>query len=307
MSAVLYSLVIAVVLLLVGTVLLWSLVGGATGTAVAAGCALCVLLAVAHRVLLSVLRRADVHRPGVASTLLTGSVVLMFAQTAFMVLVHDVSTFMSVPVAAAALGGAVAAVLAVNRRRAFGWACVAVCAFLLLQSLFSLGLEAVDDRQETRRVRAAVADYPYEVAVLDAPGWTPVSVNTHHGDERMIVVYENADGEGVVLTTWGDYVPPHDQDRPLWARCEGYAVECAEPSEGIVLREGDPGVREPDEARLEVLPGRVAVLEQREEQIPGSLHGHTLPDIGLDELHGLAAHVRVAEDGELVEIVERTG
>lgn len=303
-TSVLHSLVTIGALFLAGLFLGLALLTGRAGGAAMVVLLLCALLVGVHRFLSSVLRRTDIPRPGAAAALLTASAVLVSAQTVLTAFVFDLNPFGAAPFAAAVQGAAIATVLSLTRGRAIGWAAATMCGVMLAHLLLSLGLEAFNEHQAAQRELEALATYPYEVAVLDAPGWTPVSVNTRYGEGRVVLVYENADGDGVVVTTWGGYVPESARDRPLWARCDGYAVECTRVGE-VVLREGDTGMREPDEARLEVLPGRVAVLEQRKEAIPGTLRGHTLPGIGLDDLHRLTEYVRVAEDGELQEIAKR--
>ncbi|WP_150245320.1 hypothetical protein [Nocardiopsis quinghaiensis] len=163
-SAVLYPLVTSGVLLVAGALFLFALTSGATGLAVGTALVLCVLLPGAHWLLLSLLRRVRVPRPGAVAILLTGSVVLAFAHVAFLTFAFDTGWFGSAPLTAAFQGAVAATVLAVSHGRAFGWAWAAVCAVAVVSSLLSASGETLAGRQEarwTREVAAYCEDYAH--------------------------------------------------------------------------------------------------------------------------------------------------
>ncbi len=161
----LYPLLVSGVLLVGGALLLFALTGGATGLAVGTVLVLCVLVPGAHWLLLSLLRRARVPRPGAVATLLTGSVVLAFAQMALLTFAFDVGWFGGVPLTAAFQGIVAATVLAVSHGRALGWAWAAVCAVAVVSSLVSASGDALAGRQEAQWTRETLAAHPYVVTV----------------------------------------------------------------------------------------------------------------------------------------------
>ncbi|MFD6949310.1 hypothetical protein A6A08_12840 [Nocardiopsis sp. TSRI0078] len=138
MSGVLYPLLVSGLLLVGGALVLFALTTGAAWLAAGTALALCVLVPGAHRLLLLLLRRARVPRPGATAALFAGSVVLAFAQVAFSTFVLGTGWFGSAPLTAAFQGVVAATVLAVSRGRALGRAWAAVCAVMVAAALVSL-------------------------------------------------------------------------------------------------------------------------------------------------------------------------
>ncbi|WP_017598123.1 hypothetical protein [Nocardiopsis lucentensis] len=273
-------------------------------------------------VLVSALQRARVPRPVATVALLTAVVLLGYLQWWFTVpdltpssLFDGPTTGLGVLAAAAAVLG----ILAAAPKRAFLWALVAVVAVTALRAGVDWRLRVERERERFDALATEISEYPDEMVLLAAEGWTPVSASVRHDDSGVSVGYQDADGREVRVTSnaspgsadsdteGSEHAAPLD--------CDGAAdpalVDCEE-LDGVgvgasLLLTWESFHEEFHSIRLEWETG--TVVEVAAPLRDGSVHAgddaYEPSEVTTDELRALAGRLRVAEDGEALALTER--
>ncbi len=84
-------------------------------------------------------------------------------------------------------------------------ASAALAAALPLTTAYTLERMRDDTAQQIRGDAASIGEYPYPLAVLDAPGWRPWHLSFHHEHSSFTATYINDDGVQLLLITKPEY------------------------------------------------------------------------------------------------------
>lgn len=276
------------------------------------------LVSGAHWLLQRALRRQGLPRPWEFPTVITTAVVTASAVwVASMALGVDnlVGMFVFAPLTGlvmSVLGVAVLTWLGHRHRFVFALAAIVALALVLVGAVWLIAAE--EDEQEREALRAEVAAFPFEIAVLDSPGWEPSQMQVIDRDAQkpgVAIVYvpvdpsPELDGFSLRLRT-SPLGEEHDHEwPPLREGCasEGGSRRCEEHGDVVIVDATDEWVGSMS-ARMELVEGLQATLST---DMPKDKQGNPtmeFPDIDMVELSG---HVRPAEPGEAREIASSVG
>lgn len=216
----------------------------------------------------------------------------------------------------------VAITILLTRGRTLWWAILVLILAVLVRSLVEWQLSEAEHNQLFTEIKDAFAAHPYDVAMLDAPGWdsyrAEVSQAQHpewgHLDDVFTVYLQNDSGALLRITTWADEETRNDPGQVLRGWCDDDGVVCEEYETAgghpvVLLYE--PGVGPtPQSARVEYTPGTIAFLGPWTETVPGTPPGvpenSEQVEIDKDVLLELVEQLHTVDDEELTELSRRT-
>lgn len=142
-------------------------------------------------------------------------------------------------------------------------ASAALAATLPVSTAYSLERLRDDTAQQIRSDAASIGEYPYPLAVLDAPGWRPWHLGFHHEHRSFTATYINDEGVQILLIT----KPEHDLAHECSALSPGAgatdtsATDTGTEGTGGLTSEGDGPVCAQERVEVSGLNGGASAFE----------------------------------------------